>query len=67
MIAPGDGPTTRAADNIGLKRPATHTTGTVGADEKIIVLLALKPGEDALGQRRQAGDGVDPGAGSHRG
>jgi hypothetical protein len=43
QIAPGEGPTTRAADDIDLKRPAMHTTGTVGDDEKIIVLLTLEP------------------------
>lgn len=42
-VAPGEGPTTRAADDIDLKRPAMHTTGTVGDDEKIIVLLPLEP------------------------
>ncbi|MCI2423496.1 hypothetical protein MOQ72_39420 [Saccharopolyspora sp. K220] len=42
-IAPGEETTPQAADDIDLKRPAMHTSGTVGDDEKIIVLLTLEP------------------------
>ncbi|MER6989607.1 hypothetical protein ABT337_23300 [Saccharopolyspora hirsuta] len=42
-IAPAEAPGTRAAGDIDLKRRAMHTSGTVGDDDKIIVLLTLQP------------------------
>ncbi|MGP4018428.1 hypothetical protein [Saccharopolyspora sp. 5N708] len=43
QIAPGEDATPAAASDIDLTRPAMHTSGTVGDDEKIIVLLTLEP------------------------